>query len=636
MIAKFRIMTQSAISHIFKIVKNVGFLSAFILCSFAAFGQKSTNQSHKNPFLNVDPPSWFVGMPDQKLQIMIHQKNIGINEFSLAKNGEGVKLESMESMPNPNYALLNLSISEKAVVQTFVISSKGKAGKFNIPYTLSERKAHKRGLDQKDIIYLLTPDRFANGDPSNDSFSTMNQTGIDRNEPYARHGGDVQGIIDHLGYIQDLGMTALWPNPLLENDQPLESYHGYAFTDYYKIDPRFGTNELYGALADSLHHRDMKLIMDVVYNHIGNQHYLYRDIPDSSWFHFWPEYTKTSYRAPVLMDLHASEFDKKQMSDGWFDRHMPDLNQKNEVLAKYLVQQTLWWIEKYQIDALRIDTYAYPDQEFMRRWAKDVKEAFPDIFLFAETWVHGSTVQGWFQGDALAPVPNYLDGLTDFQTYYAINDALTKEEGWTEGINKLYYTLAADYIYPHPENLVTFLDNHDLARAFGYYNSDLRKMKIALTLLYTLRGIPSVYYGTEILMKETEGHGKIREDFPGGWPTDTINKFLPQGRTAAENEIVAEIRQLASLRKNHPAIYKGTLTQYVPVKGLYVYFRESGDDLIMVLINVNEETRTAPVSKFDEFLKGKINFEDLDGKSIAIGDSLEVPAMTSQIWIVTD
>ncbi len=634
MTIKFRIMPYKTDYHIFKIVKNLGFLSAYMLFSFSGFSQNGTYQSQTKSFLNVDPPSWWVGMSDQNLQILIHQQNIGSNTFSLEKNGDGVQLEDVELFPNSNYALLNLSISEKAVAQTFLIKSQGKAGVFTIPYTLNDRKSHKRGIDQKDIIYLITPDRFANGDSSNDSFTGMNETGIDRKEPYARHGGDIQGIIDHLGYINDLGMTAIWPNPLLENNQPLESYHGYAFTDYYKIDPRFGTNELYGALSDSLHQRNMKLIQDVVYNHIGNKHYLYRDIPDSSWFHFWDTYTKTNYRAPVLMDPHASDNDKKQMTDGWFDKHLPDLNQQNEVLAKYLVQQTLWWIEKYQIDALRIDTYAYCDQEFMRYWGKEVKEAFPDIFLFAETWVHGPTVQGYFQGDALAPEPNYLDGLTDFQTYYAINDALTKEQGWTEGINKLYYTLAADYIYPHTENLVTFLDNHDLARAFGYYKTDLRKMKIALTLLYTLRGIPSVYYGTEIRMKETDGHGKIREDFPGGWPTDTINKFLPEGRTAADNEIVKEMRQLASLRKNNPAIYEGTLTQYVPVKGLYVYFRKSGDDLIMVLINSSEETRTAPSSKFDEFLKGKKNFENLDGKSSAIGDSLDVPAMTSQIRFV--
>lgn len=620
----------------FKIVKIHLLLSGILLISPVLLGQSIELNQPETVFKHVDPPGWWVGMPDENLEVLIHQKGIGANVFNLKGNSAHVSLREVKRLSNPNYVVLRISISENATPQSFKIISKGKAGKFRYDYSLESRIAHERGLDQKDIIYLITPDRFANGDPTNDSFPDLNQSGVDRSAPYDRHGGDIQGIIDHLDYIQNLGMTAIWPNPLLENDQPEESYHGYAFTDYYQIDPRLGSNALYGALADSLHKRNMKLIMDVVYNHIGDRHYLYRDIPDSSWFHFWNSFTKTTYRAPVLMDSHASDFDRKQMSEGWFDHHMPDLNQQNEILAQYLVQQTLWWIEKYQVDALRIDTYAYPDQDFMRRWAKEVKAAFPDIFLFAETWVHGATVQAWFQGDALAPEPNFLDGLTDFQTYYGINDALTVETGWTQGINRLYYTLAADYIYPHPEKLVTFLDNHDLARAFGYYRGDLRKMKIALTLIYTLRGIPSVYYGTEILMKETDGHGKIREDFPGGWPTDTINKFLPEGRTAEENEIITQIQQLASMRKNHPAIYEGRFIQYLPVDGLYTYFRESGKDLVMVLVNVSEEPISTPVPKYNEFLEGKTTLESPEGHTMAIGDSLSVKPMEAQIWIVKD
>lgn len=614
--------------------KLVGVSLLCALFTNGIFSQAIARESVSKSFSHVDPPSWFIGMPNAKLQLLIHQKAIAENTFSLGGNSDFVHFDGITKLPNPNYILLNISIDKKAEPQVFQIISEGKAGKFKYAYELAQRRPHRRGLDGKDIIYLITPDRFANGDTTNDSYSTMHQVGTNRGEPYDRHGGDIQGIMNHLDYIQDLGMTALWLNPVLENDQPLESYHGYAFTDYYKIDPRFGTNKLYGALADSLHNRNMKLVMDVVFNHIGNEHYLYRDMADSSWFHFWDTFTKSNFRAPVLMDPHASEYDKKRMTNGWFDHHMPDLNQKNEILANYLIQQSLWWIEKYQIDALRIDTYAYPDLAFMQSWAKAVKAAFPDIFLFAETWVHGSTVQAWFMGDALAPEPNYLDGLTDFQLYYAINEALTQKSDWTGGINRLYLALAADYVYPNPENLVTFLDNHDLARAFGYYKGDIRKMKIALTLLYTLRGIPCVYYGTEILMRETDGHGKIREDFLGGWPTDSLNKFLPEGRSTQENEIIGKIQRLATLRKNNPAIYEGRLIQYIPVAGLYVYFRESGANLIMVLVNVSEEQRTVSSSKFDQLLHGKTILENLNGKQIPLGDSLEVAPMKSKVWIV--
>ena len=368
----------------------------------------------------------------------------------------------------------------------------------------------------------------------------------------------------------------------------------------------------------------MKLIQDVVYNHIGNEHYLFTDIPDSSWFHFWPAYTRTNYRAPLLMDRYASAEEKKIFTDGWFDKHMPDLNQKNAHLAKYLVQQSLWWIEKYQIDALRIDTYAYPDQDFMRSWGEQIKAAYPDIFLFAETWVHGPTVQGWFIGSGLAPEENYLDGLTDFQVYYSINEALTNKQGWTEGISKLYYTLAADYIYDHPENMVTFLDNHDLARFVGYVNSDLRKVKMGLGLLFTMRGIPSIYYGTEVLMHETNGHGKIREDFMGGWSTDSINKFRPNGRTNDENAIYDYIRKLSDFRKSNVAISAGKTTQFIPVDGLYVYFRHSGENLVMVAVNTANEKRTIKKEKYTELLAGKTVLLDLEGYEKTIEEEMEI------------
>ncbi len=599
------------------------------LGSLASFGQKNAATP-----LHVDPPHWFIGMPSPELDILIHSENIGDAKIEIGSGNQRVKLVKVLPMANPNYALVQLNLAEAKAADSFTIAIKGRGKREKYTYQLKDRTVCKRGLDQSDLIYLITPDRFANGDPANDSFKDMKQVGVNRQEPFKRHGGDIQGIIDHLDYIQNLGVTAIWPNPLLENDQPLESYHGYAFTDYYQIDRRFGSNALYKTLVDSLHARGMKMIMDVVYNHMGSEHYLYRDMPDSAWFHIWPEYTRTSYRATTLMDPYASAHDKKIMTDGWFDKHMPDLDQTNADVARYLIQQTLWWIEEYQLDGLRIDTYAYPDQAFMRRWGKTVKEAFPDIFLFAETWVHGTPVQAWFLGDALAPEPNHLDGLTDFQVYYAINEALHNQQGWTEGISKLYYTLAADYVYKHPEKMVTFLDNHDLARFLGSMNGDMAKFEIGLSLLFTLRGIPSIYYGTELLMKETDGHGKIREDMMGGWANDSINKFMVAGRSQAENDAYDLIKTLSDFRRAHPALTEGSFTQYVPIDGLYVYFRKKGDDLIMVAINTGTKERSAPMSKFSEFISGAKRLVTPDGSMSINKENLVLPAMSVRIWSV--
>ena len=602
----------------------------FIFCLTLPFYSRA-NLKQKD-FQDVNPPHWWIGMPDSELHVLLHSKDIGSGEVSIKQKRDDIALSEVEKFENPNYLNLHFDLSKVQEPQTFTIKVKGKGYTFTYDYNLKNRRSHNRGLDQSDIIYLITPDRFANGDPANDRLDGFNQTTVNRSEPYERHGGDIQGIIDNLDYIEELGMTAIWPNPLLENDQPHESYHGYAFTDYYKIDARLGSNQLYKQMIDSLHERKMKIVQDVVYNHVGNEHFLFKDLIDSSWFHFWPEYTQTNYRAPLLMDPYASERNKQILTDGWFDKHMPDIDQKNPTVAKYLIQQTLWWIEAFKIDALRIDTYAYPDQDFMRNWGKAVKEAFPDIFLFAETWVHGETVQGWFLGTGLGPEPNYIDGLTDFQVYYAINDALTKNQGWTEGISRLYYTLSSDYIYEEPHQMVTFVDNHDLARFFGYVNADLDKMKIGLGMLFTLRGIPSLYYGTEMLMKETDGHGKIREDFPGGWPADSLNKFTEADRTDDENTVWNYVQKLSKLRKNSSAIQSGKLTQFIPKDGLYIYFRSNEEEAYMIIVNVSDESREWSRSDYAEFLQDATYFEDLDENKRKIPDKGKASAKSINIF----
>ncbi len=347
------------------------------------------------------------------------------------------------------------------------------------------------------------------------------------------------------------------------------------------------------------------MVMDVIYNHIGNEHHLYKDIPDSNWFHFHEGFYKTNYRAPALMDPYASDYDRDKMSDGWFDKHMPDLNQKNEHVAAYLIQQTIWWVEEFGIEALRIDTYAYPDQDFMRAWGKSMKDAFPDLFLFAETWVHGIPVQAWFLGDALGPEPNYLDGLTDFQLHYAVSEAMNQGQSWTGGIAKVYYTLAKDYVYGHPEKMVTFLDNHDLARFNGVVGKDFNKFKMGIGMLMTMRGIPSLYYGTELLMSETDGHGKIREAVMGGWAADSLDKFTVEGRTDLENEAFNFIKSLADLRRSNEALHSGKTVQYVPQDGLYVYFRYTDNQVFMVTVNTSDKELKSKSAKYAQFLDGR-------------------------------
>ncbi len=609
---------------------NVGF-TFLCLAVFSLLPQNT--EAQKKQFTHVDPPHWWVGMKNANLEILIHSKDIALNTFEI-KDASGVVLSKVEKMQNPNYTMLHLKISGGAQAQTFIISARGKGGNIQYKYELKTRKPVTRGLDNSDVIYLITPDRFANADPTNDSFKNMTQTGVDRNEPYARHGGDIQGMINHLDHMQELGMTALWPNPLLENNQPKESYHGYAFTDFYKIDPRFGSNQLYKTLSDSLHSRGMKLIQDVVYNHIGNEHYLYKDMPDKGWFHLYDTFTQTSYRDPVLYDLYASEYDKNIMTDGWFDKHMPDLNQQNEQLAVYLIQQTIWWIEAFGIDALRIDTYAYPDQAFMRRWAKEVKAQYPDLFLFAETWVHGHPSQAWFLGDGLGPEPNYIDGLTDFQIYFAINDALTKKQEWTDGVSKLYNTLAADYIYAHPEKMVTFVDNHDLARFHGYVNKNFEKFRMGMVLLFTMRGIPSIYYGTEILMNATDGHGKIRQDFPGGWQGDAENKFTAQGRNPEETQAFDLIVSLTKLRADNKVLQSGKTTQYIPKDGVYIYFRHDENDTFMVSINTSDKNAEQPLSKFVELVPEDAALEPIMGNVNIEFGAVHLPALGYGIFKV--
>ncbi len=529
------------------------------------------------------PPHWWKGMQKDTLEILL---DAGFEMHSPPEvKGDIVVLYS-ELAPNSAYAYIGV-LADANAPDEFRI----KFGKQTIKYSLKDRQAFSPGgLKPSDVMYLITPDRFANGNVLNDFVDGMNERVYSRDSIYGRHGGDIEGIIEHLGYINEFGCNSLWISPLLENNEFKASYHGYAITDHYTIDPRFGTNALFADLMKELHRREMKMVMDVVYNHVGSQHHLFLNPPDSTYFNWHDEFTRTNYRAATLFDPHVSQADKSLFTDGWFDGHMPDINQRNPHMARFLIQNSIWWIEEYQVDAFRIDTYTYPDQLFMAELARRVRKEYPSFFLFGETWVHFPEIQSYFvEANRYNPIATHLNNVTDFQFAFALTEALQQEQGWTEGIAKLYYRMASDYLYEDPSTMVIFLDNHDLARIYGTLNQDLNKMKMAMGVLLTMRGIPCLYYGTEIGMKETENHGVIREDFPGGWPGDSKNKFMADGRSEEENAIYDWISHLLKWRSGSEAIGSGQFMHFVPENGVYVYFRYTDKERVMVMINTNHK-----------------------------------------------
>lgn len=611
-------------------MKTLKTLSLVFLIAFALRTTANTQE------MRVEPPYWWIGMEHPFVELLVYGE--GIARFEATVQHPGVQLLKTRRVENPNYLFLHLHISETCqpgeIELRFVSASENRV----LPYRLNDRSkmaAGANGLDASDLIYLIFPDRFANGDLSNDAATGMNDLRVDRDSMFIRHGGDIAGIRQRLDYLDDLGVTALWINPLVENNQPEESYHGYAATDCYRIDPRFGSNDDYRSLIEEAHQRGMQIIADLVYNHWGDRHWIYRDLPDSSWINFWPEYTRTSYRATTLFDPYAHPSEKKRFSEGWFDHHMPDLNQQNPQLANYLIQNSIWMIGHFGIDAFRIDTYAYPDQLFMRNLAKMIRLEFPRFFMFGETWVHGTPTQAWFteRNGTLKPIDSRLQSVTDFQLYYAIQDALNEGFGWTEGSARLYYTLAKDILYRDASRNVTFLDNHDLSRIYSVLGEDTDKLKMAIGFIMTTRGIPSLYYGTEIGLKNfADPDGKVRQDFPGGWPGDPVNKFSAAGRSPEEEAVFSHTRALARYRKSNPELFTGELVHFVPEKGVYVYFRQGGGKTLMCIFNPTG-IQTLELGRFRGVLGDVNSGRDILGDfNVDLNDALELPAKT--LWLI--
>lgn len=571
----------------------------------------------------VYPTHWWVGMKNPKLQVMLRGANIQENTFTVKY--PGVQLVKVHKPQNRNYIFLDLIIAASAKPGTVKLHMHNPNGMGDIPFILKARskengKTRNKGVTSEDLIYLIMPDRFSNGDPSNDKVPGMRDQSLNRDTVFERHGGDLKGVQNHLDYLQEMGVTTVWLNPVIENDMPNRTEHGYAFTDHYKIDRRIGGEKAYHDLVNDIHKRGMKIIQDAVYNHTGIEHFLFRDMPDSTWFHKWPRYTQTTYKDQPLFDPYASVIDKKLMSDGWFTRQMPDVNQSNPFVATFLIQHAIWTTEEFGIDGWRIDTYAYNDLEFMNRCNKALLTEFPKIHLFGETWVHGVINQAYFTENKFnTKFKSNLPGVTDFQTHlYGILPALKEPFGWTEGVNKLYTTLAQDFVYKDPMKHVIFLDNHDKTRFFTEIGEDLQKWKMGVGWLLTARGIPQLYYGNEILMKGSThpSDGWVRLGFPGGWAGDKDNKFDSSGRTAQENEAFNYLKTVANFRKKSSAIKTGKFMQYVPEEGVYTYFRYDDKQTVMIVMNTDNIEKKLDLQRFKERVKNFASGMDVINKKI--------------------
>lgn len=558
------------------------------------------------------PANWWIGMKYNKLQIMIRGNNVG-EHTGFTINYPGVTLTKVNKFQNKNYVILDVTVGTTAKPGTVGIRSKKGNQSVNFEFNLQSRRpgrglAFANGATSQDLMYLIMPDRFSNGDPSNDRVAGMQDQTLRRDTVFNRHGGDLKGIENHLDYLQDLGVTALWLNPVIENDMKNRTEHGYAFTNHYRVDRRIGGDKAYKELINAAHAKGFKIIQDAVYNHVGIDHILFRDQPDSTWFHRWPKFTQTNYKDQIMFDPYAAAADKKIMSDGWFVPSMPDWDHSNTFVANFLIQHAVWTVEEYGIDGWRIDTYAYNDLPFMNRCNKALYDEYPNISIFGETWVHGVPNQSYFcENNYNIPFKSNMQATTDFQMlFYGIQPTLTQPFGWTDGVNKLYTTTAQDFVYKNPMRQVIFLDNHDLPRFYSVLGEDTAKYKVAFSWLMTFRGIPQMYYGNEILMTgfTSPNDGYVRQDFPGGWEGDAANKFTEAGRTAKENSIFNYIKKLANFRKTSSAIKTGKMMQFYPIDGVYVYFRYDANQTIMCIMNTNDKPMTIDLARFAERLKG--------------------------------
>ncbi len=585
----------------------------------------------------VEPPFWWSDMNLSEVQIMFYGKNIAQNEVSVSN---GLTIKSIQKTENPNYLFVTID-TKNIMAQEFAFTFKNGKKSFTQNYAVKERREnskYRKSYDSSDVIYLIMPDRFANGNPNNDNSKSTKEI-ANRSLPGGRHGGDIEGLIKNLDYIKELGATAVWPTPLCEDNDDNYSYHGYGQSDVYKIDPRYGTNEEYVKLSAELHQRGMKNIMDYVTNHWGWKHWMYNDLPTYNWIHQFPGYSQSNYRMTTQFDKNASKVDTKQCMDGWFVPSMPDLNQSNPLVLNYLTQNAIWWIEYADLDGFRVDTYSYNDKEGISKWTKAITDEYPHFNIVGEVWMHDQAQMSYWQKDSkIGAIQSYnsnLPSVMDFTLHDAIGNVFNEDrQSWDRGMIQVYDNFANDFLYPNPNNLLVFAENHDTGRFNEIYKSDFKKYQIAMTLIATVRGIPQLYYGSEIGMKGDKGKGDadIRRDFPGGWNGDANNAFTKQGRTAEQQKFFEFSSKLFTWRKSKEVIHSGKTTHYVPDNNVYVYFRYNEKETVMVIINNNSEKQTLKTNRFKESIQNlKSGKEVLSGTTFDLNNTIEIEGKSALI-----
>ena len=583
-------------------MKKYSFILTFLFCFLA--------MSAKNEITRIEPTDWYVGMKDASLQLMVYGPDIRTADVTV--NYPGVAIDSLVRLDSPNYLLIYLNLSG-AQPGTMKLQFANKGKKFAMPYTLKARTMKGEdhyGFSNADVLYMLMPDRFANGNPKNDVVKGMRDDLCNRKEPSLRHGGDLAGLSEHLDYFTELGVTALWFTPVLENDQPADQglyscYHGYATTNYYKVDPRFGTNDEYKALVEACHSKGMKVVMDMIFNHCGSYHPWNIDMPSPDWFNN-PNYgLQTSYKLTPVLDPYRSDIDLKETTDGWFVSSMPDLNQRNPHVIRYLIQNSEWWIETVGIDGIRMDTYPYADRDAMALWMKTLDKEYPNFNTVGETWVtEPAYTAAWQKDSKLSSTNSYLKTVMDFAFFDRINMAKNEDtDAWWKGLNRIYNVLCYDYLYNKPQDVLAFVENHDTDRFLGK-GKDSTALKQALALLLTMNRTPQLYYGTEVLMNGTKEvtDGHVREDFPGGFAGDTHNAFTREGRTAAENRMFDWLSRLLHWRQGNLAVTKGTQKQFIPWEGMYVLARQYQGKTVMTILNGKKADNTLKVARYAEVI----------------------------------
>ncbi len=586
----------------------------------------------------VEPPHWWVGMETRTLQLMLHAPDIA--RWTPSLRHPGVRLVGTQTTNNPNYLFVNLELAKNAQPGTLklVLARKGQSA-ITVPYSLRARRAgsaQRQGFGSQDAIYLIMPDRFANGDAANDVVPGMGDV-TDRALPSARHGGDLKGMTQHLDYVRDMGFTMVWPTPLNENKQANYSYHGYALTDYYKVDPRFGTNEDFRAYVAAAKQRGLGVIQDIVVNHIGSGHRWMQDMPAADWINYQGQgYTPTNNRHITVQDPYAAASDRALFLDGWFDTQMPDMNQRNPLVARYLIQNTLWWIEYADLSGVREDTYPYADPQFLKAWSDAVMQEYPRFNIVGEEMNLNSALLAYWQKGKVNHdgYQSGLPSLMDFPISDAMPAILQEPDGWDTGLGRLYELLAGDFVYPDPMNLMMMPDNHDRARIFSVLNENLDLWKTQMIFTTTTRGYPQIFYGTEVLMKspKVRDDGLLRGDFPGGWAGDTVNAMTGTGLSADQKDAQTTLRKLLQWRKGNSAVTRGKLTHYIPEGCTYVYFRHDAARTAMVVINKCKTDTTLGLTRFAASLKGMTQAHNvLTDQAVSLQHPLPLRAMQSVV-----